>query len=542
MRSSSQHLFSRVPQAEIPRSSFPCSFTYKTAFDSGRLIPIYVDEALPGDTFNLKLTSFARLATPVCPFMDNLYMDFQFFAVPCRLVWDNFQHMMGEQDSPGDSTDYLVPQIVAPDGGFSYQTVFDYAGIPPGVAGLSVNALPFRAMHLIWNEWYRDENLQEPLPLSTGDGPDLYTDYNMVLHRGKRHDYFTSCLPWPQKGPGVELPLGDFAPVYGNGRLLMADQSSTDVGWLKVALPEVGSKSDHFVLSKAMTDGNYLGVASKEQSQGAAVQPNGLYADLSDATAATINSLRQAFQIQKLFERDARGGTRYTELIRSHFGVVSPDARLQRPEYLGGGTTPISIHSVAQTSATDSTSPQGNLAAYGVSGQSGVGFTKSFVEHCYIIGFVSVRADLTYQQGLDRMWSRRSRFDFYWPVLSHLGEQAVLNKEIFAQGPAVVDDDGNAVDDQVFGYQERWAEYRYGVSKITGKLRSTYSTPLDVWHLAQKFDTLPTLGSDFIQENVPLSRVLAVTDEPQIIFDALFSLNKVRPMPLYSVPGMMDHF
>lgn len=523
MRSATQYSFARVPQVEIPRSSFDRSMTYKTAFDEGLLIPFYVDEALPGDTFSLNMTAFSRLATPVVPFMDNLYMDFQFFAVPIRLVWDNFVKMMGEQVDPGDSIDYLVPQI-AVDDAIAVGSIYDYMGIPPGffpqgASSQSFSSLWCRAYNLIWNEWYRDENLQESVPVNRDDASDSSEDYKL-LPRGKRHDYFTSCLPWPQKGPGVEIPLGDTAPVKSNGEI-----------------PLIEGGNGERQLWVANNTNSYLGL------NGSTVQhypvtfgsESGLYADLTTATGATINTLRQAFQIQRLLERDARGGTRYTELLRSHFGVVSPDARLQRPEYLGGGSIPIQIHSVAQTSATDSVTPQGNLAAYGIAAKSGVGFSKSFTEHTLLLGLVSVRADLTYQQGLPRMFSRRSRYDFYWPALSHLGEQAVLNKEIYLTG----DTD---VDNAVFGYQERWAEYRYGINKITGKLRSQVQGSLDVWHLAQKFDSTPLLNANFIEEHPPVSRVVAVQDEPHFIFDSLINLRCVRPMPMYSVPGLMDHF
>lgn len=543
MRSASSNFtFSRVPSVDIPRSSFKRDRTYKTAFNANVLVPIFLDEVLPGDTFNLSLTSFARLSTPVVPFMDNLYMDYFFFYVPNRLVWEHWQEFNGEQKNPGDSTDYLVPQFSVPgNSGFSVGSLGDYFGLPVNVGGLSVSALPFRSYNLIWNEFFRDENFQDSVPVNTDDGPDqyFYRDSQGVLKpvydlrpRGKRKDYFTSCLPFPQKGPGVEIPVASgIAPLVNSDsaalfRPKFYDQNSALLDSQSLGVSPNGSLSH--VNNSGMLDnrGAFLKVG----------------ADLSGLAVATINSLRTAFQIQRQYEKDARGGSRYFEILVSNFGVRSPDSRLQRPEYLGGGTVPIQIHTVAQTSSTDSTSPQGNLAAIGVAGTNRVGFSKSFVEHGYIIGLVSVRADLTYQQGIDRHWSRRSRFDFYWPALAHLGEQAVLNKEIFAQGSSVVDDDGNIVDDKAFGYQERWAEYRYGVSKITGKLRSGVDGSLDVWHLAQHFASLPTLSADFIEENVPLSRVLAVQDEPQIIYDSLVSVNCVRCMPVYSVPGLIDHF
>lgn len=519
MKSSNQHLFSQIPRADIQRSSFNRSHGYKTTLDSGYLVPFFVDEVLPGDTFNLKATLFGRLATPVVPFMDNMYLETFFFFVPNRLVWDNWQKFNGEQKNPGDSTDFLIPTLEA--GTHEVGSIADYFGIPTGVNLDKINALPFRAYNLIYNEWFRDENLQDSLDVPTGDGPDPINKYNLV-RRGKRHDYFTSCLPWPQKGPGVELPLGTTANLNGTLSIPSANVLAT------------GNNGPVGVYGNKWYTNSNEPLTVKTPVSSINMKDSGVTVDLSSAAAVTINSLRQAFQLQRLYERDARGGTRYTEILRAHFGVISPDARLQRPEYLGGSSTRININPVEQNSATDTTSPQGNLAAYGVLGDRVNGFTKSFVEHGYIIGLVNVRADLTYQQGLNRMWSRQTRFDFYWPALAHLGEQAVLNKEIYAQG--------NAQDDEVFGYQERWAEYRYFPSQITGKFRSTYDQSLDVWHLAQEFGELPKLNAEFIVDNPPVSRVLAVQNEPQILLDCYFSLNCVRPMPIYSVPGLVDHF
>jgi len=517
MKSVMKHQFSQVPSVEIPRSSFDRTHGYKTTFDAGYLIPFYCDEVLPGDTFNCRATIFARLATPIAPLMDNMVMETFYFAVPLRLVWDNFQKFMGERTSPEASTDFLVPQVVASeDNNFTAGSLSDYFGLPTGVAGtLSVSAFWHRAYNLIWNDWFRDQNLQEPVTVNTGDGPDDDSDY-ALLRRGKRHDYFTSALPWPQKGPGVELPLGSTAPIVSTGDLLLKDQQTVPV-------------------TTPINSGNLDALYGNSSVNGTNLRYNsGLAADLSGATAATINSLRQAFQLQRMLERDARGGTRYTEIVRSHFGTISPDSRLQRPEFLGGSSAPVSINPVQQTSSTDSTSPQGNLAAFGIVASQGDGFTKSFTEHCVIIGLVNVRADLTYQSGIPRMFSRQTRYDFYWPALAHLGEQAILNKEIFTVG--------GTTDDDVFGYQERWAEYRYFPSQITGKMRSNDSQSLDVWHLSQEFSSCPVLSSAFIEDNPPIDRVIAVPSEPHFLFDSYIQLHCARPMPVYSVPGLIDHF
>lgn len=519
MKSVMSHNFSQVPRAEIPRSSFDRSHGVKTTFDSGYLVPFFVDEALPGDTFNLQTSGFARLSTPVYPVMDNIYLETFYFAIPLRLIHSNFKKMMGEQDNPGDSTDYLVPTQTAPVGGYDENSLQDYLGIPTKVGGLETNAYFQRAYNLVWNEWFRDQNLQDSVVVDKGDGPDDYSDYSL-LRRGKRHDYFTSALPWPQKGDSVDLPLGTQA-------FIKTDALS--------AYP--GAPDNEFIVNYYNSGGSpQFRTSTSLDNVGtefAVSEGVNLYADLSTATAATINQLRQAFQLQRMYERDARGGTRYTEIVRSHFGVTSPDARLQRPEYLGGGQSRVNITPIAQTSESGTTA-QGSLAAMGTASFDRHGFTKSFTEHSVIIGLVNVRADITYQQGLNKMFSRSDRLDFYWPSLARIGEQAILNKEIYAQG--------TSADDDVFGYQERYAEYRYKPSTIHGQFRSNCTAPLDAWHLSQDFASLPALGSTFIEDNPPIDRVVAVNTEPQFIADFYHQLRCARPMPLYGVPGMIDHF
>ncbi len=516
-KSNMLHKFSDIPMADIKRSAFDRTHTYKTTFNAGLLIPFYVDEALPGDSFRLNATIFARLNTPEVPFMDNLHLDTFYFAVPMRLVWNNFEKFMGAQDDPGDSIAYTIPQVTAhASNGWTDQTLGDYFGIPTDIASLSVNSLPFRCYNLIFNTWFRDQNLQDSVVVDKDDGPDTETDY-VLLRRGKRHDYFTSALPWPQKGDASTISLGtkaflatEFAPADSDGFVV----ESTD--------------DNNFYRFKTNLNTDEMGLLSGSQTED---EDRELYADLSNASASTINELRESIATQRFLEKDARAGSaRYTELVKSHFGVTSPDSRLQRPEYLGGRSTPIMVTPVEQTSSTDATTPQGNLAGYGTVTSLEDGFSKSFTEHCYVFGILSVRADLTYQQGLNKLWSRSTRYDFYWPEFAHLGEQEVYNREIYAQN------DSN--DPLVFGYQERYSEYRYKPSQITGRLRSTYSTPLDYWHLSEEFSTLPTLSDSFIQDDPPIDRVVAVNTEPDFVMDSYINLKCVRPMPVYSVPGL----
>lgn len=529
-RSAKVDHFAMIPRADIPRSKFKIETAHKTTFNAGDLVPIYIDEILPGDHFSVNMTAFARMATPIYPIMDNLHMETFFFFVPNRLVWDNWQKFMGEQANPGDSISYVVPQVTSATMPLPL-SVFDYMGLPTtgqGTAPISFNALPFRGLNLIWNEWFRDENLQNSLSVQTGNGPDGSTLYTL-LKRGKRKDYFTSALPFVQKGNPVSFGLTGIVPVQTNNQ---------NITFTPVAGPANMQAIVASGLDKSIgLSGTVSGSANTNIRFG---NQSGLQVDLATATATTVNALRNSFQVQKLLERDARGGTRYTEIIRAHFGVISPDARLQRPEYLGGGHAIININPVAQqsgTGTTGTTTPLGQLGGTGTTISTRNGFSQSFTEHGYVIGLVNVRADLTYQQGIRKLWSRSTRYDFYFPVFAMLGEQPILNKEIYFQG--------TAADDAVFGYQERWAEYRYHPTRISGLFKSTTAGTIDGWHLAQRFTSLPTLNATFIEDNPPMERVLAVgaaANGQEFIFDSFFEISATRPLPMYSVPGLIDHF
>jgi hypothetical protein len=536
---------------DMSRSKFPRHSSVKFSFNVGDVVPFYVDEVLPGDTFNVKTSKVVRMQSLLTPIMDNIYLDYYFFFVPNRIVWDHWRELNGEnrESAWAQTTEYEVPQVTAPAGGWSVGTIADYMGIPTGVANISVNAMPFRAYAMICDEWFRDENLVDPLYIPKGDAvtagvntrinPSDYAAGGQPFVAAKFHDYFTSALPSPQKGPDVGIGLTGDLQVYGDGNPLhFFNGSKTPAsGDYIFHFNSQGAAAGATVTADQNDRANSAGyVLTKEMVDLNPTFTSGLTATLSNATSVTINALRMAFQMQKLYEKDARGGTRYIEILKSHFGVTSPDSRMQRPEYLGGSRLPININQVVQTSETGSGTPQGNTAAYSVTTDSHKDFTKSFVEHGFVIGVCVARYTHSYQQGIERFWSRKSRFDYYWPVFANIGEQAILNKEIYAQG--------TAVDDEVFGYQEAWADYRYKPSRVSGEMRSAAVQSLDVWHLADEYTALPSLSAGWIQENkATVDRVLAVSEQNanQLFCDIYIENYTTRPMPVYSIPGLVDH-
>ncbi len=543
-RNTESHFAVNPINLDIQRSRFNRPSGHKTTFDTGKLIPVYLDEVLPGDTFQMDMASVVRMTTPIYPVMDNANMDVYFFFVPNRLVWEHWKEFNGENNTTHweQPTEYEIPQITAPTGGWAKGTIMDYMGIPTKIAGLSVSALPVRAYCKIWNEWFRDQNLKDPAMISmdetttaganTGDYVTNAEKGAEPLQVAKYHDYFTSALPEPQKGPDVTIAgVGGLAPVN-------TGTNNTTASGITTRWSTNLSNANGYQIGIESNGNSSLNSKSSTWTQGI-LEPVNLWADLSQAsgTATSINALRQAFAIQRLYEKDARGGTRYTEIIRAHFGVTSPDARQQRPEYLGGTRVPINMDQVVQTSNSgDGITPQGNTAAYSLTSFNQSMFTHSFTEHGYILGLVCIRTEHTYQQGIERMWSRKKRLDFYWPTLANIGEQAILNKEIYAQG--------TATDDEAFGYQEAWADYRYKPSRVSAAMRSNYATSLDAWHYADYYTAQPVLSSAWIDETIAnVDRTLSVQSsvEDQFIADFYFDCKVTRPMPLYSIPGLIDH-
>lgn len=568
--------FARLPHADISRSRFDRSHSVKFTGNVGQIIPFCLEEVLPGDTFSIDTAKVVRLQTPIVPFMDNIYMDTYWFFVPNRLVWEHWKEFCGENtNSPWiDPVQYTVPQITAPSGGWNVGTIADYLGIPTGVDNISVNALPFRAVALVMNEWFRDENLTDPLVIPVNDttvqgsnGSNYITDTALggaPFLAAKYHDYFTSALPDPQKGPDVSISAFGELPVVGNGKALGLTDGTLQYSAMSAIGGTAPSVNNH-VLNYSEPIGldqgtgypsgwsagspGAIGVPTEAQL-GSDLSDSGIIALAGSGAGVSINQLREAFQMQKFYEKMARQGSKYTEILSGMFGVTSPDSRLQRPEYLGGNRLPVNINQVVQTSATEAqsgltTTPQGTVAAYSLTTDRHSDFTHSFVEHGFVIGFCCMRYDHTYQQGIDPMFSRKNKFDYYWPVFANIGEQPILNKEIYAQGSSVVNPQTNVpYDDEVFAYQEAWAHYRYKPNRVCGEMRSSYARSLDVWHLGDDYNALPTLSDSWIREDkANVDRVLAVQSSVQNQFFADFFIKNyaTRPMPLYSIPGLIDH-